>query len=94
MAYPDFDSTEPFIVDTDYSHDGLGTVLSHVQDGVERPISFNARLFLFLENENFRAIFSGMVLTELHIKICGDHGSLSQKGCRPLPYDITSHLAV
>ena len=43
LAYPDFDSVEPFIVDTDYSHEGLGTVLSQVQDGVERPISFNAR---------------------------------------------------
>ena len=43
LAYPDFDSTEPFIVDTDYSHDGLGTVLSQVQNGIERPISFNAR---------------------------------------------------
>ena len=26
LAYPDFDSSEPFIVDTDYSHDGIGTV--------------------------------------------------------------------
>ena len=43
LAYPDFDSQEPFIVDTDYSHEGLGTVLSQIQDGVERPISFNAR---------------------------------------------------
>ena len=43
LAYPDFDSAEPFIVDTDYSHEGLGTVLSQVQDGIERPISFNAR---------------------------------------------------
>ena len=42
LAYPDFDSTEPFIVDTDYSHDVLGTVLSQVQNGIERPISFNA----------------------------------------------------
>ena len=43
LAYPDFDSSEPFIVDTDYSHDGIGTVLSQNQNGVERPISFNAR---------------------------------------------------
>ena len=43
LAYPDFDSSEPFIVDTDYSHEGQGTVLSQIQDGVERPISFNAR---------------------------------------------------
>ena len=25
-----------------------------------------------------------MALTELHLKICGAHGSLRQKGCRPL----------
>ena len=43
LAYPDFISPEPFIVDTDYSHDGIGTVLSQVQNGVERPIAFNAR---------------------------------------------------
>ena len=34
--------------------------------------------------KKFRAIFSGMALTELHLEICGAHGSLSQKGCRPL----------
>ena len=43
LAYPDFDSSEPFIVDTDYSHDGIGTVLSQIQNGAERPIAFNAR---------------------------------------------------
>ena len=43
LAYPDVDSSEPFIVDTDYSHDGIGTVLSQIQNSVERPISFNAR---------------------------------------------------
>ena len=43
LAYPDFDSPQPFIVDTDYSHDGIGTVLSQIQNGVERPIAFNAQ---------------------------------------------------
>ena len=43
LAYPDFDSLNPFIVDTNYSHEGIGTVLSQVQDGIERPIAFNAR---------------------------------------------------
>ena len=43
LAYPDFDSPNPFIVGTDYSHERIGTVLSQVQDGIERPISFNAR---------------------------------------------------
>ena len=43
LGYPDFDSSEPFIDDTEYSHDGIGTVLSQIQNGVERPIAFNAR---------------------------------------------------
>ena len=33
----------PFIRDTDYSHDGIGTVLSPVQNDIERPIALNAR---------------------------------------------------
>ena len=51
LAYPDFDSSEPFIVDTDYSHDGIGTVLSQIQNGVERPISFNARILKTSESQ-------------------------------------------
>ena len=43
LAYPDFDSPNTFIVDTDYSHEGIGTVLSQVQDGVKRFVAFNAR---------------------------------------------------
>ena len=43
LAYPDFDSNEKFILDTDYSNEGIGVVLSQIQDGVERPIAFNAR---------------------------------------------------
>ena len=42
LTYPDFNSPNPFIVNTDYSHEGIGTILSQVQDGVERPIAFNA----------------------------------------------------
>ena len=38
--------------------------------------------------KKFWAIFSGMALTELHLEICGAHGSLSQKGCRPLLYSF------
>ena len=33
---------------------------------------------------NFFRFFSGMALTELQLEICGAHGFLSQKGCRPL----------
>ena len=43
LVYPDFDGPEPFIVNTDHSHDGIGTVLSQIQNGVERPIALNAR---------------------------------------------------
>ena len=45
LAYPDFDSDEPFIVDTDFSKDpgALGGVLSQVQDGEERVICYGAR---------------------------------------------------
>ena len=32
-----------------------------------------------------------MALTELHLKICGVHGSLSQKGSRPLVWMNTGH---
>ena len=43
LAYPDFSSKEPFILDTDYSNNGIGVVLSQLQKGKERPIAFNAR---------------------------------------------------
>ena len=58
LAYPDFDSPESFIVDTDYSHDGIGTVLSQVQSGVERPIAFNARRLKPSEGELLALIFA------------------------------------
>lgn len=43
LAYPDFESNQPFLVDTDYSHDGIGAVLSQIQNGTEKPIAFSAR---------------------------------------------------
>ena len=45
LAYPDFDSPNLFIVDTDYSHEGIGTVLSQVQDGIERPLTSPKKLY-------------------------------------------------
>lgn len=36
LAYADF--TQPFILYTDASHQGLGTVLAQVQDGKERIV--------------------------------------------------------
>lgn len=45
LAYPRFDSSEPFIVDTDWSHDpgAIGAVLSQVQEGEERVIAYGAK---------------------------------------------------
>lgn len=45
LAYPRFESDEPFIVDTDWSKDpgAIGGVLSQRQDGEERVICYGAR---------------------------------------------------
>lgn len=45
LAYPDFSSSAPFILDTDWSKDpgAIGGVLSQVQDGEERVICYGAR---------------------------------------------------
>ena len=44
-SYPDFNSAEPFIVDTDWSQEpgAIGGVLSQRQDGEERVICYGAR---------------------------------------------------
>ena len=48
LAFPDFESEEPFIVDTDWSkHPGnIGGVLSQKQEGKERVIAYGARKLL------------------------------------------------
>ena len=45
LAYARFDLPEPFILDTDWSHDSatLGAVLSQKQDGLERVICYGAK---------------------------------------------------
>jgi hypothetical protein len=45
LAYPQFDSKEPFILDTDWSADNnaVGAVLSQKQDGIERVIAYGAK---------------------------------------------------
>ena len=45
LAYPDFTSKEPFILDTDWSHTpgSIGGVLSQVQDGQEKVIAYGAK---------------------------------------------------
>ena len=42
LAYPDVNGT--FILDTDASNDGIGGVLSQVQDGQERVIAYGSRV--------------------------------------------------
>ena len=42
LAFPNYDL--PFIIDTDASEEGIGAMISQVQeDGVERPIAYAAR---------------------------------------------------
>ena len=41
LAYPRFDL--PFILDTDTSTTGVAAVLSQLQDGEERPITYAAK---------------------------------------------------
>ena len=45
LAYPRFDSPEPFILDTDWSavNNAIGGVLSQVQDGKERVIAYGGK---------------------------------------------------
>ena len=45
LAYPNFNSPEPFIVDTDWSqkNNSMGAVLSQVQDGKERVICYGGK---------------------------------------------------
>ena len=46
LAYPQFYTDEPFILDTDWSKDNncIGAVLSQVQNGLERVILYGAVL--------------------------------------------------
>ena len=45
LAYPQFKSEHPFILDTDWSYDNsaIGAVLSQVQDGKERVIAYGGK---------------------------------------------------
>ena len=46
LAFPDFLSKEPFILDTDFSGKSIGAVLSQVQDGAEKVIAYGAKKLL------------------------------------------------
>ena len=55
LAYPDFQSPEPFTVATDASGTGLGGWISQEQDGERRPIAFYSRSFTTAE-KNYSTI--------------------------------------
>ena len=42
-AYPDFETDKPFILETDWSHLGVGAILKQEQGGVERFIACKSR---------------------------------------------------
>ena len=46
LAFPDFKSEEPFILDTDFSGKSIGAVLSQKQGGFERVIAYGAKKLL------------------------------------------------
>ena len=43
LAYPYFSSPKPFIIDCDYSGNGIGNVHSPVQYGIEKPVVFTEK---------------------------------------------------
>ena len=56
LAFPDFQSDEPFILDTDWSKEAgtVGAVLSQRQDGIERPLLYGS-LKLSKSQKNYSA---------------------------------------
>ena len=66
LAYPDFGSEEPFILDTDWSLDpgAIGGVLSQVQNGQERVIAFGSRKTT--KSEGRYSSYKGEMLAIIH----------------------------
>ena len=52
LSFPRYGPTDTFILTTDGSGDGMGAVLSQIQDGVERPLGFASRNFCKAQNKN------------------------------------------
>ncbi len=87
LAYPDF--TRDFIVDTDVSDSGIGTVLSQVDDdGQERAIAYASRVLSKAERKycvTRRELLAVVVflrefrpyVTGRHFTLRTDHGSLT-----------------
>ena len=51
LSFPRYGPTDTFILTTDGSGDGMGAVLSQIQDGVERPLGFASRNFCKAQNK-------------------------------------------
>ena len=66
LAYPDFKSQQPFILDTDWSGDpgAIGGVLSQEQDGQERVIAYGAKKLK--ESEKNYSSHKGELLAAIH----------------------------
>ena len=66
LAYPDFKSEDPFILDTDFSRTpgAIGGVLSQKQNGVERVICYGARKLTTAE-KNYSSN-KGEILAAIH----------------------------
>ena len=69
LVYPDFQSEEPFILDTDWSGDNraVGAVLSQKQKGMERVIAYGAKK-LSATQQNYTAYKGEMVAAILFMK--------------------------
>ena len=60
LAFPNYDL--PFIIDTDASEEGIGAVISQVQeDGVERPIAYAARALRGAQRTTYTAYMKEML---------------------------------
>ena len=89
LAYPDFWSDKPFILDTDWSKDpgAIGAVLSQEQDGEERVICYGARKLTNTE-KNYPSN-KGEILAVIHfMKIWAYY-------LKPRPFTLrTDHQAI
>ena len=93
LAYPDFQSPEPFIIATDASDVGLGGWISQEQGGKRRPIAFYSRTFTTAE-KNYSTIEKEALaivtcIKAFHYYVHGRH-FLLESDHAPLKY-VLSH---
>ena len=53
LSYPSRSDGDMFVLDTDASHTGIGAVLSQVQDGKEKVISYASRMLTVSQRKYF-----------------------------------------